>query len=243
MTVVNTGNVGERRALDANGAPISGAKMFVHEDGTTTQIQLYSDKALTTTVVQPLLSDAEGRFSQAFFEDEPFKLYMTDASDVAIYTADNLDANPSRRSERTFATKSGVEAARIQASVGSVETEGYSTAGDGGHGRYKRVDAEPTHDGKIRSVDRYLSTGVIDATNGGWWQLVWDSSGVRPEQFGAPHNGTDSDSAAVQSAVDCGAGRVFLSEGSWLFGDINLFQRGQIVCGENFDKTRVTPTG
>lgn len=41
-----------------------------------------------------------------------------------------------------------------------IDVKGYSVAGDGGGGLYKRVGSAPAHDGKIQDAD------------GGWWELV-----------------------------------------------------------------------
>lgn len=71
-----------------------------------------------------------------------------------------------------FGTKSDLEVATVLASQKSAEISGYTTAGDGGGDLYKRVDAEPSHAGKIRSADQYLSDGTEDVTNGGWWEKV-----------------------------------------------------------------------
>jgi hypothetical protein len=80
-----------------------------------------------------------------------------------------------------------VEAATIDVDIQCVRTNGYSEVGDGGHGFYKRMAAAPydaANSGFLRSVDRYTSAGATDNTNGGYWELVPDASGLRVEQFG-----------------------------------------------------------
>jgi len=52
--------------LDGNGDPISGAKKFLFNVGTTTKKTVFSDSALTTARANPVLSDADGRFPQFF---------------------------------------------------------------------------------------------------------------------------------------------------------------------------------
>jgi len=51
---------------DGNGDPISGAKKFLFNAGTTTKKTIYSDSALKKARANPVLSDADGRFPQFF---------------------------------------------------------------------------------------------------------------------------------------------------------------------------------
>jgi hypothetical protein len=85
----------------------------------------------------------------------------------------------------------------IPASVLTIRTGGYSTAGDGGGGLYKRMASAPTelsNPGYIRSLDRYTSAGATDATNGGYWQLVAaPGAEVALEQFGGKGDGGITD--------------------------------------------------
>jgi hypothetical protein len=94
-----------------------------------------------------------------------------------------------------FETRAAVEGATVEAVVKSVYTAGYTSAGDGGHGIYRRMllaPTSPTNKAYIRSVDRYTSAGVINSTNGGYWELVPNGGVVYLEQFGgvADWNGT-----------------------------------------------------
>lgn len=76
---------------------------------------------------------------------------------------------------------------------------GFAQLHDNGGGTYVRVNAEPAHPGKVRSLDRYKSDGVIDNTNGGWWELVEER--VRFTQFGAIGDGITNDNTACANAV------------------------------------------
>lgn len=73
---------------------------------------------------------------------------------------------------QAFQTKAAVEAATITATTLFLQTLVYSAAVDGGGARYKRVISEPAHEGKIRSLDRFLPDGTTSASNGGWWELM-----------------------------------------------------------------------
>lgn len=73
---------------------------------------------------------------------------------------------------QAFQTKAAVEAATLTAATLYLSTIIYSVAVDGGGARYKRVTSEPSHAGKIRSLDRFLPNGTESASNGGWWELI-----------------------------------------------------------------------
>ena len=68
---------------------------------------------------------------------------------------------------------------------------GYETPGDACQILIcKRVNAMPTlHTGWIRTVDRYRADGVEDAVNGGYWEYVIPSEGIRIEWFGGKRLG------------------------------------------------------
>jgi hypothetical protein len=86
-----------------------------------------------------------------------------------------------------YDTVAELEAATIAAAALTARTGGYTTAGDGGGGLYKRMaaaPASPTNPGYLRSVDRYTSAAATDATHGGYWQLVLEGDEFRIEQFG-----------------------------------------------------------
>lgn len=83
-----------------------------------------------------------------------------------------------------FTTRSAAASATIASDIKVIRTAGYSAVGDRGHGLHKRVSALPSHSGYFRSVDRYMPDGTTDGTNGGYWELVPDMSGICIEQFG-----------------------------------------------------------
>lgn len=47
--------------LDANGKPVNNAKVWVYDEGTTDPASIYSDKALSTALAQPVRTNSAGR--------------------------------------------------------------------------------------------------------------------------------------------------------------------------------------
>ena len=77
-------------ALDGNGDPLSGAKLYVDLAGTTTNVTTYSDAALTTANADPVVADSEGRFPAIFAPGGLYKITITTSADAAVTTRDNL---------------------------------------------------------------------------------------------------------------------------------------------------------
>lgn len=69
------------------GALQGSAKLYHYIAGTNTLKNIWSDRAETTTLAQPFVADAAGVFG--FFADGLYKLVVTDANDVVLYTWDN----------------------------------------------------------------------------------------------------------------------------------------------------------
>jgi hypothetical protein len=86
-----------------------------------------------------------------------------------------------------FDTMTDAEAATVAAGQNTVLTGGYAIAGDGGGALYRRVAAEPAHNGKFQSAD------------GAWWELSEKPADIR--MFGA----STTASAATNAAAVNGA--------------------------------------
>ncbi|TIV83789.1 MAG: hypothetical protein E5V64_06385 [Mesorhizobium sp.] len=98
------------------------------------------------------------------------------------------------------ATTTALAATSIPADITWVQLNGYATAGDGGAHSRKRVSVQPSWGG-IRSVDRFLPNGSIDAANGGWWDV--DEAMPNELMFGGVASRTDAQqTAAIQSMLD-----------------------------------------
>ena len=125
------------------------------------------------------------------------------------------------------ATRNGMEAIAFPAGMNSLETRGYAAMGDGGGAQYVRVASEPSHGLKVRSADRYLPNGSVDAVNGGWWEvdelsLDFRQGGVRTDNTAAQNR------VAIQQCLDWARARylatgsritLVLSDGEYLWGN------------------------
>lgn len=84
---------------------------------------------------------------------------------------------------------------------------GYAAAGDCTPFMLKRVTAAPRFGG-VRSTDRYLPSGTVDSTNGGWWVYMPGPAGTDACAFGykGDWNGLDASAtdnfAVLQEAIN-----------------------------------------
>jgi len=76
-------------AFDTNGVPRGGAKLYFYESGTSTPQTTYSDAALTTPNANPVVADSAGVWPAIFLPNtQNFRVVLTDANDVSVWTAD-----------------------------------------------------------------------------------------------------------------------------------------------------------
>lgn len=102
--------------VNANGAPVSGAKAYFYLTGTTTLQNVYADNALTTPHANPVVANSAGRFPPIFLDPAvTYRLIAKDASDVAITNGDVDPLNPTG----TVGTASIQDGAVTAAKIGS----------------------------------------------------------------------------------------------------------------------------
>lgn len=85
---------GKQRYTDNNGNNLSGGKLFAYSAGTSTPLDTYSDQAGTIPNTNPVILNARGE-ATIFWGASPYKVVLKDASDVEIWTQDNLHASAS----------------------------------------------------------------------------------------------------------------------------------------------------
>jgi hypothetical protein len=87
------------QAIDQNGNPVPGAKLFAFASGTTTPVVIYSNQSLTTPLPNPLIANARGYFASAggivqniWWDGQALRLRLTDPDDNVIWEIDDYSA-------------------------------------------------------------------------------------------------------------------------------------------------------
>ena len=78
------------RAIDENGQPIAGAKLFSYVAGTSTPQALYADSNLTTPLSNPVVADSGGLFVGLYMLATGYKLDLQTSGGVSKWTLDNV---------------------------------------------------------------------------------------------------------------------------------------------------------
>lgn len=79
-------------AVDANGAPLAGAKLYFYETGTSTPKAVYSDAGLSTALAQPVTADGAGLWPAIYLSSADYKVTLQDAFGVVVWTQDPVTA-------------------------------------------------------------------------------------------------------------------------------------------------------
>ena len=80
---------------NSSGAVGGGWKLEFFITGTSTPLDNYSDNALTTANNNPIAADSGGRFGNIFLKDAEYKVTLSDAADVQIWSADPVHGGDS----------------------------------------------------------------------------------------------------------------------------------------------------
>lgn len=125
-------------ALDANGNPLSGAKLYTYVNTTTTPKPTYTTSALNVAHPNPIVADSAGRFPDIWADDnQTFRVKLTDSGGVQVFQADDmitLGSNPSGAISRDFGVD-GRFAISASGGVASFEAGDPSPDNTGGKGR------------------------------------------------------------------------------------------------------------
>ncbi|UXY14755.1 hypothetical protein N8I74_15740 [Chitiniphilus purpureus] len=180
---------GKNQFFDSNG-PLSGGKLYTYEAGTSTPKATWVDSAKLAANTNPIILDARGEAS--IYWDGNYKVVLTDADDVGIYTQDPVKSlataedigvigemsDPSSNSYRGPWLKD-YSALRSYSGTGAVQVRCRETEGDGGHGEFYYDSTDITtadNDGTVlvgvgsrRWKRKY--TGLADPK---WWGATGD---------------------------------------------------------------------
>lgn len=254
---------GKQQYFDSNGNPLSGGRVYTYASGTSTPLVTYADAGGTAQNPNPVLLNARGEAS-IFWGPSPYKVVVKDASDVEIYTADNLQApvgSGDLASDEagkgaslvgfdggTLADFFKLKAGRVVDSIADLKaldktlftranTFGYHDAGDEGGGAAYWCDLTDT-----TSADDGVS--VIVAADGGRWKLVHNGT-ISVRQAGAKGDGTTDDTAAFAAVIAAlpGGGKVVVPTGFYrITSSLTLHSGLSFVGGNGVQMTFGTPT-
>lgn len=80
------------RALDENGDPLSGAKLYFYIAGTTTPKNTYSNEELSSANANPVVADADGWFGRIYLDDDAeYKVKLTKSDGTTVWEEDEID--------------------------------------------------------------------------------------------------------------------------------------------------------
>ncbi|MDH1268918.1 hypothetical protein N5C81_14935 [Rhizobium pusense] len=101
------------------------------------------------------------------------------------------------------ATRNGMASILLPPGMISLEVRGFAAIGDAGGAKYRRISfADLTGYpalSYVRSLDRFMPNGSIDAVNGGYW--VIDEKEIKPQMLGAVVDGVTDVTAACNAAA------------------------------------------
>lgn len=110
-------------ALDLNGGPVAGAKIYFYLNETTTLQSVYADEALTTPHTNPVVADADGVFPTIFADiTDYFTVALTDANGAPIGGLRNYDGIQAAESTNFKADLDGsnVEVDEFRENIGAL---------------------------------------------------------------------------------------------------------------------------
>lgn len=177
-----------RRVLDANGDPLSGAKLYAYVEGTTTLEAIYTTSALSTAHPSPLVSDSGGNFPPIWHAgDHGVKIKITDASDVEISWSP-LDPCPATSSATTasnisFTPTTNNPASNVQDAIDNASDKGREILNKASN--YTVLSTDRTK--VIRcTADLTLSLSAADVLGAGWFtQIMADGGDVTIDPDGS----------------------------------------------------------
>lgn len=187
--------------FDNGGAIEPGATIEVYYAGTTTPIQLYSDRGLTTTAGDSVTADANGVVPERWIADNVlFKLIWKDADGSTRYTRDYAndddDTEAADQTERIVANNAALTA--LTTATGLIDNGVYRTLGrsserDGGEGVWVYDSASTTT----------ATTGTVLAIDGGgagrFFRLYNKEDFASIEWFGGNNDGATTNTAAYNA--------------------------------------------
>jgi hypothetical protein len=76
------------QAVDANGAPYSGALLYFYQTNTTTLLTVYQDDDFNTQHTNPVVADDKGQFAAIYLAETEYKIVLKTAAGATLRTVD-----------------------------------------------------------------------------------------------------------------------------------------------------------
>jgi hypothetical protein len=191
------------QVFDDNGNPGAGFKLHVYEANTTTETDSYTTPACGTANANPVVFDATGRATICLKNNIAYKLILTDANDVVIWTKDNYHGSGAGGAGGgvflTVKTIADLEALN-SGEADFVAVQGYYAKGDGGGGYFYWDSGVPTaQDG---GMFVYPADDQVGCNNGRYVRMISENAEVNIKWFGCKGTGSDDCVATISAADD-----------------------------------------
>lgn len=105
--------------FDANGNPLAGGKLYSYDAGTTTPRPTYTNYGGATPNANPVILDSRGE-ANVWLDNSLYKLKLTSATDVEIWTVDNVGGPDQATLAQLAASGGSALVGFIQAGTGAV---------------------------------------------------------------------------------------------------------------------------
>lgn len=185
------------QAFDSAGDPLSGAKLYFYQTGTTTPLATYSDSGLSIANANPVVADSAGRFSNIFLTAAAHKVVLKTSADVTVWTADPVYGPMSAGSVLDLAGL--ITATHLTNDAGALQAITDKLAGTG---KAAFLSSAASDLQAITTKLQWLpsGTGATSRTLAARF-ADWLSA----KNFGATGDGTTNDRAALANAITAGA--------------------------------------
>jgi hypothetical protein len=150
--------------FDANGDPLVGGKLYSYAAGTSTPLATYTDASGAMPNSNPVILDSRGEAS-VWLGTPQYKLKLTSATDVEVWTVDNIDgfaalaelAAPGGASQIGFEPYSYLSSTNVQAAVSELVDD---LAAVQGAGRVGFTATGPVTASTVQAAIAQLATQV-----------------------------------------------------------------------------------
>lgn len=178
------------RALDANGDPLAGGKLYTYAAGTTTPKQTFTTQDESAANANPVILDSEG-YADVWLESGAYKFVLDNSVDVTLWTVDDVQGDAATAfgatvtaiSSNTTVTASDKNTAYWASGTFTVTLPAAATAGGGFQIIFKNVGSgtvtiDPNGSETIDGASTYaLGAGesVVVACDGTDWQTYFSA--------------------------------------------------------------------